>query len=86
MAEGHLDVLASLFSISATLINWPESDLKLFTAVWVRAYKNAWKYKNAWNLGQSSATCHFTFPTRGEGRTLGQALALHTLYIGVFQS
>jgi len=33
--------LPSLFSFSAPLIDWPESDLKLLTAVWVRAYKNA---------------------------------------------
>jgi len=48
--------LPSLFSFSAPLIDWPESDLKLLTAVWVRAYKNSW------NLGQSTATCLFTFP------------------------
>jgi len=46
--------LPSLFSFSATLIDWPESDLKLLTAVWVRAYKITW------NLGKSTGTCLFT--------------------------
>jgi len=48
--------LPSVFSFSAPLIDWPESNLKLLTAVWVRAYKNAW------NLGESTANCLFTFP------------------------
>jgi len=48
-------VSALSFSFSAPLIDWPESDRKLLTAVWVRAYKNAW------NLGKSTATCLFTF-------------------------
>jgi len=42
-------------SFSALLIDWPESDLKLLTAVWVRAYTNAW------NLVESTATCLSTF-------------------------
>jgi len=33
--------LPSLFSFSAPLIYWLESDLKFLTAVCVRAYKNA---------------------------------------------
>jgi len=52
--------LPSLFSFSAPLIDWPESDLKLLTAVWIRAYMNAW------NLGKSTANCLFTF-ARDEG-------------------
>jgi len=48
--------LPSLFSFSAQLIDWPESDLKLLTAVWVRAYKNAW------NIRKRTATCLLTFP------------------------
>jgi len=48
--------LPSLFSFSAPLINWLESDLKLLTAMWVRAYKNAW------NLGKSTATSLLIFP------------------------
>ena len=52
--------LPSLCSFSAQLIDWPESDLKFLTAVWVRAYKNAW------NLGKSTATCLFSL-TRDKG-------------------
>ena len=33
--------LPSLFPFSAPLIDWPESDLKLLTAIWIRAYKDA---------------------------------------------
>jgi len=53
--------LPFLFSFSAPLIDWPESDLKLLAAVWFRAYKNAW------NIVQSTATCLFTFPREKGG-------------------
>ena len=47
--------LPSLFSFSAPLIDWPESDLKLLTTVWVRAYKNAW------NLGKAQQPVSLPF-------------------------
>jgi len=34
--------LLPLFSFSTPLIRWPEADFKILTAVWLRAYKNAW--------------------------------------------
>jgi len=68
--------LSSLFSFSAPLIGWPESDFKLLTAVWVRAYKNAW------NLGKSTATCLFTFPREKGG--LQAKLTLGTLLTSVW--
>ena len=68
--------LSSLFSFSAPLIGWPESDFKLLTAVWVRAYKNAW------NLGKSTATCLFTFPREKGG--LRVKLPLGTLMTSVW--
>ena len=74
--EGHLDVSALLFSFSAPLIDWPESDLKLVTAVWVGSYKNAW------NLGKSTATCLFTFPREKGG--LQVKLPLGTLLTSVW--
>jgi len=64
--------LPSLFSFSAPLIDWPESDLKLLTAVWIRAYKNAW------NSGKSTANCLFTFPKDKGG--LQVKLPLSTLF------
>jgi len=67
--------LTSLFSFSAPLIDWPESDLKLLTAVWIRAYKNAW------NLGKSTANCLFTFPRDTGG--LQVKLPLGTLFTSV---
>ena len=68
--------LPSRFSFSAPLIDLPESDLKLLTAVWVRAFKNAW------NLGKSTATCLFTFPSdKGE---LQVKLPLGTLFTSVW--
>jgi len=68
--------LPSLFSFSAPLIDWPESDLKLLTAVWVKAYKNAW------NLGKSTATCLFTIPRDKGG--LQVKLPLGTLFTSVW--
>jgi len=68
--------LPSLFSFAAPLIDWPESDLKLLTAVWVRAYKNVW------NLGKSTATCLFTFPREKGG--LQVKLTLGTLFTSVW--
>jgi len=68
--------LPSLFSLSAPLINWLESDLKLLTAVWIRAYKNAW------NLGKSTAHCLFTFPRDKGG--LQFKLPLGTLFTSVW--
>lgn len=46
--------LPLLFSFSAPLVDWPDINLKLLTAIWV------WAYKNAWNLVRSTATCLFT--------------------------
>ena len=68
--------LPSLFFFSAPLIDWPESDLKLLTAVWVRAYKNAW------NLGKSIAICLFTFSREKGG--LQVKLPLGTLFTSVW--
>ena len=68
--------LPSLFSFSAPLIDWPESDLKLLTAVWIRAYKNAW------NLGESTANCLFTFSWDKSG--LQVKLPLGTLFTSVW--
>jgi len=68
--------LPSLFSFSAPLTDWPESDLKLLTAVWVRAHKNAW------NLGKGTATCLFTFPRAKGG--LQVKLPLGTLFTSVW--
>jgi hypothetical protein len=68
--------LPSLFSFSAKLIDRPESDLKLLTDVWVRAYKNTW------NLGESTATCLFTFPSEKGG--LQVKLPLGTLFTSVW--
>jgi len=67
--------LPSLFSLSAPLIDWSEPDLKLLTAAWVRAYKNAW------NLGKSTANCLFTFPRDRGG--LQVKLTLGTLFTSV---
>jgi len=64
--------LPYLFSFSAPLIDWPESDLKLPTAVWIRAHKNAW------DLGESTANCLFTFPMDKGG--LQVKLPLGTLF------
>ena len=68
--------LPSFFPFSAPLIDWPESDLKLLTAVWIRAYKNAW------NLGKSTANCLFTFPRDKGG--LQVKLPLGTLFTSVW--
>jgi len=67
--------LPSLFSFSAPLIDWPESDLKLLTTVWVRAYTNAW------NLGKSIANCIFTFLREKGGLEVKRSLA--TLFTSV---
>jgi len=67
--------LPSLFFFSAPLIDWPESDLKILTAVWVRAYKNAW------SLGESTATCLFTFSREKGG--LQVKLSLGSLFTSV---
>ena len=68
--------MPSLFSFSAPLIDWPESNLKLLTTVWVKAYKNTW------NLGKSTATCLFTFPREKGG--LQVKLPLGTLFMSVW--
>jgi len=68
--------LPSLCSFSAPLIDWPESDLKLLTTVWIRAYKNAW------NPGKSTATCLFTFPREKGGLVV--KLPLGTLFTSVW--
>jgi len=68
--------LPSLFPFSAPLIDWPESDLKLLTAVWIRAHKNAW------SLGKSTANCLFTFPRDKGG--LQVKLPLGTLFTSVW--
>ena len=53
--------LLPLFSLSAPIIRWPEADFKTLTAVWLRAYKNAW------NIGRSTAACLLTFPRENGG-------------------
>jgi len=53
--------LLSFFSFSAPLIWWLEADFKTLTAVWLRAYKNAW------NIGRSTAACLLTFPRENGG-------------------
>jgi len=68
--------LPSLVSFSAPLIDWPKSDLKLLTAVWIRAYKNAW------NLGKSTAICLLTFPRDKGGLQVN--LPLGTLFTSVW--
>jgi len=68
--------LPSLFCFSAPLIDWPLSNLKLLTAVWIRAYKNAW------NLGKGTANCLFTFPRDKGG--LQVKLPLGTLFTSVW--
>jgi len=47
--------LPSLFSFSAHLIRWPQADFNTLMATWLRAYKNAW------NIGRSTAACILTF-------------------------
>jgi len=64
--------LPSLFSISATFIRWPEADFKILTAIWLRAYKNAW------NIGRSTAACLLIFPRENGG--LQVKLPLVTLF------
>ena len=68
--------LPSIFSFSAPLIDWPESDLKLLPAGWVRTYKDAW------NVGKSTATCLFTFPREKGG--LQVKLPFGTLFTSVW--
>jgi hypothetical protein len=53
--------LPPLFSFSSPLIRWPEADFKILTAVWLQAYKNAW------NIGRSTAACLLTFPRENGG-------------------
>jgi len=53
--------LLSLFSFSAPLIRWPESEFKTLTAIWLRAYKNVW------NVGRSTAACILTLPRERAG-------------------
>jgi len=53
--------LPQLFSFSAPLIRWPDADFKILTAVWLQAYKNAW------NIGCSTAACLLTFPRENGG-------------------
>jgi len=68
--------LPSLFSFSAPLIDLPEADLKTLTAVWVRAYKNAW------NSAKGTATCLFTYPREQGG--LQVKLPLGTLFSSIW--
>ena len=58
--------------------NWKFISIILWvlSAVWVRAYKNAW------NLGKSTATCLFTFPREKGG--LQVKLPLGTLFTSVW--
>jgi len=65
-------VISMCLPSSAPLIDSPESDLKLLTAVWIKAYKNTW------NLGESMANCLFTFPRDKGG--LQVKLPLSTLF------
>jgi len=64
--------LPSLFSFSAPLIRWPEVDFKNLTAIRLRAYKNAL------NIGCSTAACLLTFPRENGG--LQVKLPLVTLF------
>ena len=64
--------LPPLFSFSAPLIRWPEADFKILNAIWLRAYKNAW------NIGRSTAACLLTFPRENGG--LQVKLPLVTLF------
>jgi len=64
--------LPPLFSFSAPLIRWPEADFKILTAVWLRAYKNAW------NIGCSTTACLLTFLRENGG--LQVKLPLVTLF------
>jgi len=64
--------LPSLFSFSVPLIRWPEADFKTLTAIWLRAYRNAW------NIGRSTAACLLTFPRENGG--LQVKLPLVTLF------
>ena len=61
-----------IVSFSAPLIRWPEEDFKILTAIWLRAYKNAW------NIGRSTAACLLTFPR--ENGCLHVKLPLVTLF------
>jgi len=53
--------LPPLISFSAPLIRWPEADIKILTAVWLRAYKNSW------NIGRNTAAYLLTFPRENGG-------------------
>jgi len=70
--------LPSLFSFSAPLIRWPEVDFKNLTAIRLRAYKNAW------NIGCSTAACLLTFPRENGG--LQVKLPLVTLYDSIWRN
>ena len=64
--------LPSLFSFLPPLIQWPETDFKTLTTIWLRAYKNAL------NIGCSTAACLLTFPRENGG--LQAKLPLVTLF------
>jgi len=51
--------LPSLFDFKDHLIRWPKADFKALTSIWLRAYKNAW------NIGCSTAACLLPFPKEG---------------------
>ena len=70
--------LPSLFSFSAPLIRWPEVDFKNLTAIRLRAYKNAL------NIGCSTAACLLTFPRENGG--LQVKLPLVTLYDSIWRN
>jgi len=48
--------LPPIFFFSGLLIRWLQADFKILTAIWLRAYKNAW------NIGCSMMACLLTFP------------------------
>jgi len=54
------------------MIRWLEADLKILTAIKLRAYKNAW------NIGRSTADCLLIFPRENGG--LQVKLPLVTLF------
>jgi len=57
-------------------ISWSEADFKTLTAIWHRAYKNAW------NIGCSTAAYLLTFPR--ENRGFQVKLPLVTLFVSMW--
>ena len=64
--------LPLLLAFSRPMVQWPEADFKTLTAIWLRAYKNAW------GLSRSTATGLLTFPKEQGG--LQVKLPMSTLF------